>query len=515
MRKKEMAEIREVLYQKTKKVTNSKIAKNLGISRTSVRKYVNIAESFGFNILKSDIKLEAITVKVYKKLYELEYKESKCFAQIKPLHHQIGLWLEQENITHTQINRKLTKHGITVSDRTVNRYIKAKFPHTPKATIHITTVAGEEAQVDYGYVGLMKDKDGNDRKVYAFVMTLSHSRYRYVEFVLSQDQISWCQSHINAFNFFGAVPKRILLDNLKAGVIKPDIYDPIINKSYQELSHFYGFVIDPAKSAKPEHKGKVEKSVHIVKQQLIAACHYHNIGHANTVAINWCSHEISQRICSSTGRTPNDLFKSEDKPNMLELRKDPFDLPEWTVGKVHNDHHLVIQKNFYSVPKDYIGKDVNIRIGLKSIQVYSDNKLIKTHIRSFDKGQWITDVNDYHDSAKHYIQMFPLQCLQIAQEIGAVTLEFIQNILSVSSRTNLRKAQALLRLRDHYSDLRIEAACLRCIAYDNYDYKSISRVLETGLDKKNTPTFSTKVSPTETAYIRPANSYSSSMEVNL
>ena len=73
----------------------------------------------------------------------------------------------------------------------------------------------------------------------------------------------------------------------------------------------------------------------------------------------------------------------------------------------------------------------------------------------------------------------------------------------------------MLRLRDHYSDLRIEAACLRCIAYDNYDYKSISRVLETGLDKKNTPTFSTKVSPTETAYIRPANSYSSSMEVNL
>ena len=239
-----MAEIREVLYQKTKKVTNSKIANNLGISRTSVRKYIKIAESFGFNILVSDTKLEEITVKVYKKLYESEDKESKCFAKIKPLHHQIELWLDQENITHTQINRKLTELSITVSDRTLNRYIKAKFPNTPKATIHITTVAGDEAQVDYGYVGLMKDKDGNYRKVYAFVMTLSHSRYRYVEFVLSQDQLSWCQSHINAFNFFGAVPKRILLDNLKAGVIKPDIYDPIINKSYQELSHFYGFVID-------------------------------------------------------------------------------------------------------------------------------------------------------------------------------------------------------------------------------------------------------------------------------
>lgn len=249
------------------------------------------------------------------------------------MHTQIGAWLEENHITHTQINRKLKEYGITVSDRTLNRYIKSYFPSKPKATIHITTLPGEEAQVDYGYVGLMKDRNGNDRRVYAFVMTLSHSRYRYVEFVTSQDQISWCQSHINAFIFFGAVPKRILLDNLKAGVIKPDIYDPIINKSYQELSHFYGFVIDPAKSAKPQHKGKVEKSVHIVKQQLIAACHYQNIDHANSFAIEWCKHEISQRECTTTGRTPYELFELEDKPNMLKLRKDPFDLAEWTIGK--------------------------------------------------------------------------------------------------------------------------------------------------------------------------------------
>lgn len=509
-----MAEIREVLYQKTKQVTNTKIADTLGISRTSVRKYIKMAESFGFNLLVSSTKLEEITIKVEDKLYNSN-KESACFAKIKPMHIQIGTWLEENYITHTQINRKLKEYGITVSDRTLNRYIKSYFPSKPKATIHITTVPGEEAQVDYGYVGLMKDRNGNDRKVYAFVMTLSHSRYRYVEFVTSQDQISWCQSHINAFNFFGAVPKRILLDNLKAGVIKPDIYDPIINKSYQELSHFYGFVIDPAKSAKPQHKGKVEKSVHIVKQQLIAACHYQNIDQANSFAIEWCKHEISQRECTTTGRTPQELFELEDKPNMLKLRKDPFDIAEWTIGKVNNDHHLVVKRNFYSVPTSYIKQDVNIRIGLKSIQVYHENKLIKTHVRSFDRGQWVTDINDYHDSAKHHIKMLPQQCIKLAQEIGEATLDFIQNILSDGSRTNLRKAHALLRLQDHYENSRIEAACLRCIAYDNYEHQSVLRVLQSGLDRKDTPTFSTKVNPEDTAYIRSASNYSSSMEANL
>lgn len=510
-----MSEIREVLYQKTKRVSNKQIASNLGISRTSVCKYIKIAQSFGFNELVSNTILEEITNKVYQRIYNSKTKESECFTKLNEFQKQIGLWLEEKYITHTQINRKLKEKGISISDRTLNRYIQAKFPKYPKATIHIITNPGEEAQVDYGYVGLMKDKNGKDRKVYAFVMTLSHSRYRYVEFVTSQDQISWCQSHINAFQFFGAVPKRVLLDNLKSGVIKPDIYDPIINKSYQELSHFYSFIIDPAKSSTPQHKGKVEKSVHIVKQQLIAACSYNNIEQANMVALNWCKHEIAEKVCTSTGKTPIDLFISEDKPNMLPMRTDPFDLPEWTIAKVHNDHHVVIKKNFYTVPTIYIGKEVNVRIGLKSIQIYYDNKIIKTHVRSFKTGQWITDIDDYHESAKHHLKLLPKACKKLAKEIGEATLSFVENILLESSRTNLRKAQAIIRLREHYSDTRIEAACLRCIAYDNYDYKAIVRVLQAGLDRKDTQSFSTKVNPESTAYIRPASSYSSSMEANL
>ena len=92
------------------------------------------------------------------------------------------------------------------------------------------------------------------------------------------------------------MPARIILDNLKAGVIKSDIYDPTLNETYSELSRFYGFTIDPAKPYKPEHKDKVERSIRIVKEQLIAGKTYLNVKQANAEAINWCKNEISDRV---------------------------------------------------------------------------------------------------------------------------------------------------------------------------------------------------------------------------
>ena len=117
--------------------------------------------------------------------------------------------------------------------------------------------------------------------------------------------------HINAFQFFGGIPSRIILDNLKAGVIKSNIYDPTLNETYSELSRFYGFTIDPAKAYKPEHKGKVERSIRIVKEQLIAGKAYLDIDQANTEAIKWCKNEISHRVCSTTGTKPIDTFLLE------------------------------------------------------------------------------------------------------------------------------------------------------------------------------------------------------------
>ena len=432
-----MPTIREVLYQHAKGNSQRQISRSFDLSRDTIRKYLDLAKKENFSILASDDELNKIAIKVEEKLYKNEaIQKASAMSTLAKYKEEIGNWLGQRSITHTQIQRLLLAEGVKVSARSINRYIEKAFPQIPRSTIHMKTEAGQEGQVDFGHVGTMQDISGKSRKLYVFVMTLSHSRYRYVEFTFSQDQVSWAQLHINAFNFFGGVPARIILDNLKAGVIKPDIYDPILNETYSELSRFYGFTIDPAKVYKPEHKGKVERSIRIVREQLIAGKLYQNISQANAEAIKWCKNEISHRVCSTTGSKPIDTFVLEEK--------------------------------------------------------------------------------DYPKSALYYLENTADKCLNSAKSIGDSTYQIIGKVVDSGGRVGLRKAQAILRLSETYGIDRLEAACLRAVAYDNYAYEAISNILKNKLDQQSSQSLEIdKVKNIKaSAYIRDSKEYSSDMEVN-
>lgn len=212
-----MAEIREVLYQHHKGATQRRIEKSLCVSRNSIRKYLAMATDLGYRSDMTNDELGAIALKVHNKIISTtaSNRPNESKKELEAYHEKIGSLLTEQWITHIQIHRILSAEGLVSSRRSLSRYIAMHFPNLPKATVHLLTTPGHEAQVDYAFVGVI-----NHKKTYAFIMTLSHSRYRYVEFVHSQSQQSWAQSHINAFHFFGGVPHCVLLDNLKAGVIK-------------------------------------------------------------------------------------------------------------------------------------------------------------------------------------------------------------------------------------------------------------------------------------------------------
>jgi len=508
-----MAEIREVLYQHQKGMSQRSIQKSLRVSRMSIRKYVSMATDLGY---RSDIpndELEVIALQVHNKITSTtaSNRPNDSKKELEMHHERITSLLTEKWMTHMQIHRILSADGLVSSRRSLSRYIERHFPSLPKATVHLLTKPGHEAQVDYAFVGVI-----NNKKTYAFIMTLSHSRYRYVEFVHSQNQQSWAQSHINAFHFFGGVPNCILLDNLKSGIIKAHIYDPTINETYAELSRFYDFIADPAKARTPEHKGKVERSVQLVKEQVIAGMTYDDLAAMNTFAHDWCSNKVARVICSTIGEKPIDVFKNEELELLKPLPSGVFDMPIWTDAQVHRDHHFVVAGNFYSVPTIHIGAQVQIRVGLKTVQAYVNHALIKTHVRNYGRGQWETDPNDYHDSAKYYLENTASVCIETAKTIGQATEEMVTKVLADSSRTSLRKAQAILRLVEEYGNERLEDACLRAILFDNYTHQSLKKILVDGLDKKDTKTFSTKrpANHEDFAYIRAASDYSSTMEAH-
>ena len=160
-------------------------------------------------------------------------------------------------MTGKQVWRLLREnHGINVGYSTIKRYLRSEFAFgRTKATVRIETPPGLEAQADFGFAGLMLDPETKRRrKTWAFIMTLSSSRHKFVRFVFHQDIDMWLDCHERAFAFFGGVPRRIILDNLKSGILKPDIYDPTINRAYADMERFFGFVADPAKVGMAQHK---------------------------------------------------------------------------------------------------------------------------------------------------------------------------------------------------------------------------------------------------------------------
>ena len=264
-----MIELNEVIYHWQKGQNISQIARSLGISRPTVRKYLEAAKTGGLSRGSGDPSSgipEDVMAAVAKAAKPSSFVAGVVQEVIALHKEQICTWLDEPDMTAKQIWRLLTEQGYPFSYSSLKRYInKLKPNNSKKVTVRLETSAGDQAQVDFGQVTLTLGD--LKRRVWAFVMTLSYSRHRYIRFVERQDTNTWLDCHIRAFEFFGACPRTVLLDNLKAGVVKADLYDPTINRAYAELERHYGFVADPAKVRTPEHKGKVERSMPTVRQQ--------------------------------------------------------------------------------------------------------------------------------------------------------------------------------------------------------------------------------------------------------
>lgn len=485
-----MSEIIEVLYQYHQGISPRKISLSLHISRNTIRKYLQEAKNqcIDLRAIERD-ELPSVALKLSKKTHKTPSGGSIPISQLQlaPLHIEISNYLKERYMTIRQLWRLLKdEHQITACEATVGRYVnKYIFKHVIQPVMVLPTVSGFQAQVDFASVGLMYCPiEKRRRKAYAFIMTLSHSRMRFVYFVFRQDTQTWIDCHHRAFMFFGGVPKVIVLDNLKAGVLKPDLYDPTLNRAYAECARYYGFIADPAKVRTPEHKGKVERSVTIVKQQVIAGRHYKDIQVANQFSEIWCRETIAHVVCRTIGETPWSCFERDERAVLQTLPEEPFETPVWQAAIVQRDSHVAFQGSFYSVPVGYIETTLWLRANTRLLQIYThENVCLKTHLRSLTKGKWITDWQDIPQEKRKYIFQTKEQLLSLAQEMGSSVHEFVMLTLAETlTETRKRKINYLFGLAEHYGAARLNAACHRALMFSNTDMKSIQRILKNGLD---------------------------------
>jgi transposase len=478
-----MNEVVEIIYQWHQGAGFKQIHRSLGFHRKTIRKYVELAQQAGVS-RGGPFPEESELVARLNPLTDSPLLRERPRQDILAPHEE---WFKQllkdDQMTAKQAWRLFRERtGATVSYCTLKRYLRAQFQFgAPRATVRLEVMPGSQAQVDFGYAGRMIDPEtGQIRKTWAFIMTLSFSRHRFVRFVFRQDVANWIDCHIRAFEFFGGIPATILLDNLKPGVVKADIYDPTINRAYGELERHYGFVADPAKVRQPRHKGKVERLVPVVRKSFLAGRSFLDIDEANERVLHWCREEIGLEIHGTTKRRPVEAFMKEELAHLKPLPVERFECPLWKPCTVHPDHHIVFDRSYYSLPTRYIGRPVWVRGTQNLVQIFLQEELIKTHIRASRPGTWVTDRLDYPPEKLAYLMPVPTNCRKKALEIGPQTDRFIKAILGDHTMRNLRKAQAVLRLAEKYGPQAMEAASTRALHFGNYRLKSFKAILEKG-----------------------------------
>jgi hypothetical protein len=464
------------------------ISRSLGVSRPTIRKYVYLVEARGYH--QGDPTppqgWKVFITDVIPKPPDPSTR-SEVFAQLLPFQEEIRAALATTKAA-TIWQRLRDEKRVKVSQPSFYRYLSCFLPDVwkkPCITVRRNDpLPGEEAQIDFGYLGMWQDsKTGKKYRLWAFVMILSFSRHMFVRVVNRMDQREWLACHILAFDFFGGVPHIIIPDNLKTGIIKADLYDPKFNQGYEELAHHYGVIIDPARSGKPKDKPRVERMIPYVRDSFWSGRDFVSQEEINRQAIQWCLRVAGVRDHGTTHKQPLTLFRLAEEKALKPLPVAPFDIVTWHQAKVALDCHIQVITTLYSVPYQYVGKRVDVKLGSKVVEIYLDSKLIKTHPRG-SRGQRVTDWNDYPPEKVAFFQRTPAWCRQQAGVIGPSTKETVDTLLGEHALHYLRQCQGILRLKEKYSPERLERACARANAFGDPRYRTVKTILERDLDKQ-------------------------------
>lgn len=267
-RRKSVVDIRAILMQLRAGVSQRQIERELKINRRTVKKYQAWAEAH--HLLEGELPpLEEIQALLEQSMPGGQPPQNS--STVESYRTVVEQWVK-EKVETRAIYERLKEKGFGGSYMAVYRFVRRINGEPLRATVRVERQPGEEVQVDFGYAGYLLDPvTGKPRRAWAFVMTLSWSRHQYVEFVWDQKVETWLKCHQHGFEYFGGVPERVVIDNLKAAIVKAIQDDPAVQASYQECALHYGFRIAPCRPRTPQHKGKVEQGgVHYVKRNRFA-----------------------------------------------------------------------------------------------------------------------------------------------------------------------------------------------------------------------------------------------------
>ena len=469
--------------------SQAQIADSLGLDRKTVRKYLGPVTAAGLvpggPPVMTEMDWRARAASWFPAVVDKGLRQV-TWPAIAAHRDYISAQLAAGVTVSTIHQRLVDEHALVASVASVRRWVGGNMPEEARrAQVRVLRPGpvepGSEAQIDYGRLGMWTDPaTGRRHTVQAFVMVLACSRYMFVRPVLRMDQEAWTRCHVEAFAFFAGVPARLVPDNLKTGVDKPDLYDPQINRSYAELAAHYGALVDPARAFKPKDKPRVERPMPYVRDSFWRGRAFTSLADMQAGAVRWSREVAGTRACRPLdGAAPGAVFAAVEAPALRPLPTTPFVLATWSTGKVGPDI-LKVGPVLYSVPWRLLGQQVHARSTATMVQLVHEGAVVATHVRR-ERGR-ATNVAHYPPEKIAFHMRTPTWCRDVAGEVGPACAEVVATLLEVNALFRLRAAQGVLGLRDKHTPTRLEAACAKAIAVGDPSYRTIKGILIAGTE---------------------------------
>jgi transposase len=366
--------------------------------------------------------------------------------------------------------------GFTGSYSSVKRFVRQlRAASTPEARAVIETAPGEEAQVDYGSGPMVRDPEsGQYRRTRLFVLTLGYSRKSVRLLVFRSSTQIWAELHEKAFRRLGGTTRAVVLDNLREGVLTPDVYDPTVNPLFRDVLAHYGVVALPCRVRDPDRKGKVESAVGHAQKTPLKGLRFESLTDAQAHLDHWEQRWADTRIHGTTKRQVAAMF-AEERPALRPLPLEPFRYYKYGERTVHLDGCVEVEAAYYSAPPGWIGQRVRVQWhdGFVRLLDPRTGQLLREHLRA-KRGTHRIPPEDQPKKTMPGTQ----QLLWRAEKTGAQIGVLCQQMHQRNSVTAVRRIQGVLSLTKKYGLAAVEQACGVALEVGHADYRLVRRYLE-------------------------------------
>jgi transposase len=378
-----------------------------------------------------------------------------------------------------RIHQDLTaEHNFSGSYYSVRRFVRQLAETLELPFRRLECGPGEEAQVDFGTGAPLVLPDGSRRRTHVFRIVLSHSRKGYSEAVLRQTTDDFLRCLENAFWHFGGVPQRLVLDNLRAAVAKADWYDPELNPKVRSFGQHYGVVLLPTRPYTPRHKGKVERGVDYVQENALRGRQFAGLEEQNRFLLDWERTVADTRIHGTTRRQVGTHFLTVERPALQRLPLERFANFHEARRVVHRDGHVEIERAYYSVPPEYLGRRVWARWDGRLVRIFNDRlEQIALHVKH-EPGRFSTQSQHIAGPKISGVERGAAWLLGQVRRLGPHSLRWAEAMLKVRGVEGVRVLQGLLNLAHRHPCAAIERACDIALSHGAYRLRTLRALID-------------------------------------